>query len=75
MIQQLFVNGVIAGSIYALIAIGFTVIYSTVKFFHFAHGVVYNVGSKANKFMTWGFRFKGWSKMEFDVEKTVFYLL
>ena len=45
MIQQLIANGIIAGSIYALIAIGFTVIYRTVKFFHFAHGVVYTAGA------------------------------
>ncbi len=45
MFHQLFLNGVISGSIYALIAIGFTVIYRTVKFFHFAHGVVYTMGA------------------------------
>jgi len=45
MIQQLIVNGIIAGSIYALIAIGFAVIYRTVRFFHFAHGVVYTAGA------------------------------
>lgn len=45
MIQQLILNGIIAGSIYALIAIGFTIIYRTVKFFHFAHGVVYTTGA------------------------------
>lgn len=45
MIQQLIINGVIAGSIYALIAIGFVVIYRTVKFFHLAHGVVYTAGA------------------------------
>lgn len=45
MFQQLLLNGIIAGSIYALIAIGFTVIYRTVKFFHFAHGVVYTAGA------------------------------
>ncbi len=45
MMQQFIVNGLIAGSIYALIAIGFTVIYRTVKFFHFAHGVVYTAGA------------------------------
>ena len=43
--NQLIINGLIAGSIYALIAIGFTVIYRTVKFFHFAHGVVYTAGA------------------------------
>lgn len=45
MLQQLILNGVIAGSIYALIAIGFAVIYSTVRFFHFAHGAVYAAGA------------------------------
>ena len=45
MINQLTLNGLIAGSIYALIALGFTVIYRTVKFFHFAHGVVYTAGA------------------------------
>jgi len=45
MLQQFFINGIIAGSIYALIAIGFTVIYRTVRFFHLAHGVVYTAGA------------------------------
>lgn len=45
MLQQLLVNGIIAGSIYALVALGFSVIYRTVKFFHFAHGVVYTAGA------------------------------
>ena len=45
MFNQLLLNGIIAGCIYGLIAIGFTVIYRTVKFFHFAHGVVYTAGA------------------------------
>jgi len=45
MIQQFLINGIIAGSIYALIALGFAVIYRTVKFFHFAHGAVYAAGA------------------------------
>lgn len=36
---QLAVNGLIAGSIYALVASGFSLIYNTNKFMHFAHGV------------------------------------
>src|SRR3989344_1156188 len=36
---QLTFNGLIAGSIYALVASGFSLIYSTNKFVHFAHGV------------------------------------
>jgi len=45
MFQQLLTNGLIAGSIYSLIALSFTIIYRTVKFFHFAHGVVYTAGA------------------------------
>jgi branched-chain amino acid transport system permease protein len=41
MFTQLFINAIIAGSIYTLIALGFSLIYSTTKFFHFAHAAVY----------------------------------
>lgn len=37
---QLLINGLIAGAIYALVASGFSLIYSTNKFVHFAHGGV-----------------------------------
>jgi branched-chain amino acid transport system permease protein len=47
MLQQFLLNGIIAGSNYALVALGFTVIYSTVKFFNFAHGSTYIVGAYA----------------------------
>lgn len=45
MFNQLLLNGLIAGSIYALIAVGFAVIYRTVRFFNLAHGVVYTAGA------------------------------
>lgn len=45
LISQLILNGIIAGSIYALIAIGFVVIYRTVRFFNLAHGAVYTCGA------------------------------
>ncbi len=41
---QLTVNGLIAGSAYALLALGFWVIYGTTRTFHFAHGGVYTLG-------------------------------
>ena len=41
MFNQLLINSIIAGSIYTLIALGFSLIYSTTKFFHFAHAAVY----------------------------------
>lgn len=42
---QLLINGIIAGSIYALIASGFSLIYSVAKFMHFAHGAVVTVAA------------------------------
>jgi branched-chain amino acid transport system permease protein len=45
MVKQIIVNGIVSGGIYALVAIGFSTIYRTVKFFHFAHGVVYTAGA------------------------------
>lgn len=42
---QIVINGFVAGWIYALIALGFAIIYRTVRFFHFAHGVVYAAGA------------------------------
>jgi branched-chain amino acid transport system permease protein len=45
MIEQLLLNGIIAGSIYSLVALGFALIYQTTRFFHFAHGAVYTLGA------------------------------
>src|SRR3989344_682965 len=39
LILQFALNGLIAGSIYALVASGFSLIYNTNKFMHFAHGI------------------------------------
>ena len=45
MLPQLIINGIIAGSIYALVAFGFTIIFQTVKIFHLAHGGIYTAGA------------------------------
>jgi branched-chain amino acid transport system permease protein len=42
---QLTVNGIILGSIYALIALGYTMVYGILKLLNFAHGDVYMIGS------------------------------
>ncbi len=42
---QLLVNGLIAGGTYALAAIGYTMVYSILKFINFAHGSVAMVGA------------------------------
>ena len=43
-LQQL-VNGVTLGSIYGLIAIGYTMVYGILGMINFAHGDVYMVGA------------------------------
>jgi branched-chain amino acid transport system permease protein len=43
-LQQL-VNGVALGSVYALIALGYTLVYGVLKLLNFAHGDVFMVGS------------------------------
>jgi branched-subunit amino acid ABC-type transport system permease component len=43
MISQLLINSIVSGSIYALSALSFTLIYRTVRFFNFAHGAIYTI--------------------------------
>ena len=43
-IQQL-VNGLMLGSTYSLVAIGYTLIFGTLKLLHFAHGEVFMMGA------------------------------
>jgi branched-chain amino acid transport system permease protein len=48
-LQQLF-NGLSRGSVYALIAVGFALIFSVLKFSNFAHGGVMSIGAFAGFF-------------------------
>ena len=43
-LQQL-VNGLSLGGIYALIALGYTMVYGIIELINFAHGDVYALGS------------------------------
>jgi branched-chain amino acid transport system permease protein len=45
MLIQLLVNGLIAGSVYALVALGFSLIYRSTKIFHIAHACVYTAAA------------------------------
>ncbi|MBI4610078.1 MAG: branched-chain amino acid ABC transporter permease [Candidatus Rokubacteria bacterium] len=44
---QLTVNGLIGGSLFALLAISFGIILATTRTFHFAHGIVYTAAAYA----------------------------
>ncbi len=50
-LQQL-INGLALGSIYALIALGYTMVYGVLKFINFAHGDVYMVGAFVGLYVT-----------------------
>ena len=53
-VQQL-VNGVTLGSVYALIALGYTMVYGILKLLNFAHGEVYMMGAFAGYAMLTAF--------------------
>ena len=50
-IQQL-INGLSLGSIYALIALGYTMVYGIIKLINFAHGDIYMLGAYLGFFAT-----------------------
>ena len=52
-IQQL-VNGLTLGSVYALIALGYSMVYGVLKLLNFAHGEVYMVGAFIGYFVLLG---------------------
>lgn len=45
MINQIIINSIISFSQFLLIAISFSIIYETTKFFHFAHAIVFTSGA------------------------------
>jgi branched-chain amino acid transport system permease protein len=54
-LEQLFqqlLNGLFLGSIYALIALGYTMVYGVLRFINFAHGDVFMLGAFAGLFLS-----------------------
>jgi branched-subunit amino acid ABC-type transport system permease component len=45
MFRQVFANSIIAGASYGLVAVSFSLIYSSARFFYLAHGAVYTVSA------------------------------
>jgi branched-chain amino acid transport system permease protein len=56
-LQQL-INGITLGSLYALIAVGYTVVYGIVQLINFAHGEVFMIGA-FGALATWTLLFDG----------------
>ncbi len=51
-IPQLIANSIIAGGIYALVALGFNLIYGATKFFNLTHGVIAAIGGYTVYYLT-----------------------
>jgi branched-chain amino acid transport system permease protein len=51
MLVQFFLNGLVSGSIYSLMALGFLLIFRVTNFFNFSHGAAFTVGAYANYFL------------------------
>jgi len=52
-LPQQFVNGLLLGSIYALVALGYTMVYGVLKLINFAHGEVFMIGAYGALFASW----------------------
>ncbi|HAF21496.1 MAG TPA: branched-chain amino acid ABC transporter permease, partial [Blastocatellia bacterium] len=50
-VQQL-INGLTIGAIYALIALGYTMVYGILRLINFAHGDIYMVGAFVGYFLS-----------------------
>ena len=52
---QLTTNGLVDGSVYAMIALGFSIVYGILKLLNFAHGDVFMIGAFIGYFVLTGF--------------------
>src|SRR6202521_714250 len=59
LLLQILLNGIAVGAIYALIALGYTMVYGILKLINFAHGDVFMLGSFV------GFYAGGWAARRF----------
>lgn len=57
-VQQL-INGLTIGSIYALIALGYTMVYGILRLINFAHGDIYMIGAFVGLFLARGLGYAG----------------
>jgi len=70
-LQQL-INGVTLGAIYALIALGYTMVYGILRLINFAHGDVYMVGAFMGYYLAGGIGIAGAQMLMGNPESNVF---
>ncbi|MCE2095841.1 branched-chain amino acid ABC transporter permease [Streptococcus thermophilus] len=64
--QQL-VNGIILGSIYALLALGYTMVYGIIKLINFAHGDIYMMGAFVGYYAINSLKMNFWIALMFSM--------
>ena len=60
-IFELFLSGLTRGSIYALIALGYTMVYGIIQLINFAHGEIYMIGAFTALIVTSVLTILGWN--------------
>src|SRR5258708_5487387 len=70
-LQQL-INGISLGAIYALIALGYTMVYGILRLINFAHGDVYMVGAFMGYYLAGGIGIRGAQMLMGNPDANVF---
>jgi branched-chain amino acid transport system permease protein len=60
---ELFLGGLTRGSIYALIALGYTMVYGIIELINFAHGEIYMIGAFTGLIVTGVLTMMGWNEV------------
>jgi branched-chain amino acid transport system permease protein len=61
--MELFLAGLTRGSIYALIALGYTMVYGIIELINFAHGEIYMIGAFTALIVTGALTLMGWNSV------------
>jgi branched-chain amino acid transport system permease protein len=61
--RELFLAGLTRGSIYALIALGYTMVYGIIELINFAHGEIYMIGAFTALIVTGVLTLMGWNSV------------
>ncbi len=62
-LAELFLSGLTRGSIYALIALGYTMVYGIIQLINFAHGEIYMIGAFTALIVTGVLTLMGWNSI------------
>jgi branched-chain amino acid transport system permease protein len=62
---NIILSGLQMGFVYALIALGYTMVYGIVKLINFAHGDVFMVGAFVSYYLVYRFNFQFWPQIAF----------